>query len=192
MLKTFSGRNASQNEYELRNFIDFLVKNNVKRYLEIGSRHGDTFHEVMRHLPVGSFGCAVDLPGGLWGKKNTEESLALACNDLSDKGYSIMTILGDSSSREIVEAVKVLGDFDAILIDGDHTYTGAKKDWLNYKDLAKYVAFHDIVGTGQKEKVSNRKVEVPILWAELKSQLEFTVEYINSGSTMGIGVCILR
>lgn len=192
MLVTFSGITASQNEFELSSFIAFLVKNKVTRYLEIGSRHGDTFHEVMRHLPEGSFGCAVDLPGGLWGKKGTEGSLSEACIDLSEKGYAITMILGDSGDQEIVKTVRHFGPFDAILIDGDHTYEGVKRDWDNYGDLGKYVAFHDIVGEGQFERVSRQKVQVPKLWAEIKSTNEFTVEYIDHDSKMGIGICVLR
>jgi hypothetical protein len=67
MLVTRSGRPPSQIEAELSGFIGLLQERNVRRYLEIGARHGDTFHEVMRSLPVGSVGVAVDLPGGLWG-----------------------------------------------------------------------------------------------------------------------------
>lgn len=49
-LLTFSGRKASQNSYELTCFVDFLVKHGVKRYLEIGARHGDTFHHYLAHV----------------------------------------------------------------------------------------------------------------------------------------------
>src|SRR5690606_15397754 len=66
MLKTFSGRQASQDEAELTGFLRLLQDRGVRRYLEVGARHGDTFHYLMTGLPVGSVGVAVDLPGALW------------------------------------------------------------------------------------------------------------------------------
>lgn len=151
MLKTFSGRNASQNEFELRGFIQLLQDRGVTRYLEVGARHGDTFHEVMTSLPAGSVGVAVDLPGGLWGKKTTGKSLQEAADDLRIKGYEIHVLLGDSTHSAVIERVAALGRFDAALIDGDHRYEGAKADWFNYGPLAELVAFHDIVGEGQAD-----------------------------------------
>lgn len=191
MLKTFSGRKASQNEFELRSFIDFLKSREVKSYLEIGARHGDTFHEVMLNLPKGSKGVAVDLPGGLWGRHTSKISLKAAVADLRQRGYDIEIILGDSTDTGIIEKVYGNGPYDAMLIDGNHLYDGVKQDFENYSPLAPLVAFHDIVGTGQIEKVNKNPVEVPILWEELKTGsygfVPEYVEFIDKGSLMGIG-----
>lgn len=193
MLITRSGRRASQNEFELNSFIKFLKDKNVKSYLEIGSRDGDTFHEVMINLPADTLGCAVDLPGGLWGKSSSVTSLTEAVQDLSSRGYQAHMILGDSGDPQIIDLIREFGPFDAILIDGDHTYNAVKRDWNNFKDMGKYVAFHDIVGRGQKEKVKNNEVEVPILWSEIKGQYwEKCHEFVDVGSKMGIGVCELQ
>ena len=192
MLKTFSGRNASQNEFELRSFISLLKDRGVKSYLEIGARHGDTFHEVMLNLPEGSYGMAVDLPGALWGKKSSADSLQAAAADLRERGYRIDIIIGDSTASPIIRRVKDKAPFDAALIDGDHTLAGVTKDWVNYQGCAPLIAFHDIVGEGQKEKVYNNKVEVPKFWAGLKSKTTNCTEFIAHGSLMGIGVVQLR
>jgi hypothetical protein len=191
VLKTFSGRNPSQNEFELRSFIKLLQDSGAKSYLEVGARHGDTFHEVMTSLPIGSYGVAVDLPGGLWGTKSSVEALHKVAEDLRARGYQIDVIIGDSTAKPIIERVKSKGPFDAILIDGDHTYKGVKKDWTNYHRLAPLVALHDIVGTGQKEKVHHNPVEVPIFWSELKDKHDNVFEFVDAGSAMGIGVCNL-
>ena len=186
-LVTFSGRKASQNKYELEAFRDFLKAKNVTKYMEIGARHGDSFHFLMSALPVGSIGVAVDLPGALWGNLSSRDALRDAVNDLNAKGYFCQYVFLDSQKPETRKQVMDIAQFDAILIDGDHTLAGVLKDWNNYKDLAKYVAFHDIVGTGQYEKVFKNPVEVPLLWEELKKDYE-TIEFIDTHSKMGIGV----
>lgn len=188
MLNTFSGRPASQNEYELRAFIAVLQAHNVTRYLEIGTRHGDTFHEVMINLPEGSVGIALDLPGGLWGTQKSVVALNSAISDLRVRGYRVQSILGDSKDPHVANLIRDLGPFDAILIDGDHRYAGVKSDWQNYR--APIVAFHDIVGIGQIERVHNNSVEVPILWQEIAAQHDCET-FIAPGSAMGIGVCYL-
>lgn len=189
MLETFSGRRASQNEQELQGFISLLRERGVSRYLEIGARHGDTFHEVMLALPPGSTGVAVDLPGGLWGTWKSREQLQRAVADLNQRGYRCSTLFGDSQTDATKRLITGRGPFDAILIDGDHTLVGVSKDWAHYGQMAPVVAFHDIVGTGQREKVHGREVEVPILWQQLKEQHQ-VAEFIADGSAMGIGVVL--
>lgn len=195
MLTTFSGRRASQNEFELRSMIKFLVDANVKSYLEIGSRHGDTFHEVMINLPVGSRGVAVDLPGGLWGRDDTAKSLFAAADDLRKRGYIIDVILGDSTEKIVIDKVIDKAPFDACLIDGNHVYDGVKADWENYRDTSSIVCFHDTVGEGQSEKRFMNPVEVPRLWAEIKADAKYANrchDFVDYGSKMGIGLCDLR
>lgn len=186
MLNTFSGRRASQDEYELRSLIDLMKCKAVTRYLEIGARHGDTFHEVMINLPAGSFGVAVDLPAGLWGKSGTEKSLKAVIKDLRERGYDVHMVLGDSTSPDIIAAVHSFGEFDAALIDGDHTLKGVTADYNNFGRIAPIVAFHDIVGEGQAEKVYNTAVQVPRFWKSVKD--EKSLEFVAEGSAMGIGV----
>lgn len=183
---TFSGRRASQSEFELCSFTHYLREHEVTRYLEIGARHGDTFHHVMTSLPAGSSGVAVDLPGGLWGASTTEASLARVIEDLRSRGYLVEMIIGDSTAASVVEQVASRGTYDAILIDGDHSYSGVRSDFLNYQHMSDIIAFHDIVGVDQAERVHNNPVEVPQLWSEIKHA--GCTEFVADGSTMGIGV----
>lgn len=192
MLTTFSGRRASQNEYELTAFLDFLRDHNVKTYAEVGAREGDTFHDVVEVLGGSVYALAIDYPGALWGKSTTAVQLERCVQDLRARGYDVEHILGDSKSDAVINFVETRAPFDAILIDGDHTYAGVKADWENYRGLARIVAFHDIVGDGQREKVTNRAVEVPRLWAEIKETgLYETHEFVDEGSAMGIGVAVM-
>lgn len=187
-LQTLSGRNASQDEWELRQFIRLLKDAGVRRYCEIGARHGDTFAEIMRALPKGSFGLAVDLPGALWGTEKSRPWLSRNVALLATEGYDVQTLFADSHTKEAEDAIYGYGHFDAVLIDGDHTYEGVREDWHRYANLAPIVAFHDIVGTDQVEKVGGRPVEVPRLWAEIKAGPIRTRELIANGSKMGIGI----
>lgn len=189
MLKTLSGRKASQNEFELRSFIALINERGVTSYLEIGARHGDTFHEVVSSLPAGSRAVAVDMPGGLWGTTKSRESLKAAVADLCSKGYKASYLFGNSQQDATRRLVVGRGPYDAILIDGDHTLQGVARDWDLYGKMAPIVAFHDIVGTGQAEKVEGNQVEVPILWDRLKLSRDHK-EFVDAGSKMGIGVIL--
>lgn len=187
MLTTFSGRRPSQNEYELREFIALLNREGVTQYCEIGARHGDTFHEIAINLPEKSKVLAFDLPGGLWGTTKSAKHLKLVTKDLRARGYDAAALFGDSQTDASRRLIAARGPWDCILIDGDHTLPGVTADWNNYGDMARMIAFHDIVGEGQAEKVHGNPVEVPILWASLKQKYRH-VEFIAPGSSMGIGV----
>ncbi len=189
-LTTFSGRRPSQNEQELSGFVALLVEHGVRKYLEVGAREGDTVHFVVSNVPSIEYALAIDLPGGLWGKKSTGAQLALASAALKADGRACDYLLADSTTEAAQRVIAEHGPYDAILIDGDHTYEGVKADWEAYGNLAPIVAFHDIVGHDQSEKVSHRAVEVPRLWAEIKASGRKTVEFIAPGSAMGIGVVL--
>jgi predicted O-methyltransferase YrrM len=188
MLQTFSGRRPSQDEGELTGFLRLLQDRGVRRYLEVGARHGDTFHYLMTGLTVGSVGVAVDLPGALWGTDKSRRHLERAVADLKRQGYKASCLFGNSQTEATKRLIVGRGPYDAALLDGDHTYAGVSKDWQLYRNIAPIIAFHDIVGTGQAEKVHGNPVEVPRLWAEIKDSGLETVEFITPGSRMGIGV----
>jgi hypothetical protein len=188
VLRTRSGRNASQRADELLPFIALLKERGVTSYLEIGARHGDTFYHVMRSLPRGSRGLAIDMPGGAWGTIKSVQSLMAAVNDLDACGYEVSTVMASSQLGCTVTQARKLAPFGAILIDGDHRYAGVKSDWELYGQMAPIVAFHDIVGDGQADAAGN-KVEVPRLWSELKAGHK-TIEFVGPDSLMGIGVVL--
>lgn len=190
-----SGRNPSQRYHELRAFMQLLHNKHVSSYLEIGARHGDTFYHVMRSLPLGSVGVAVDFPGGKWGTVKSQQHLIHASVELRQLGYRTDVIFGDSTDPTIIEEVGAHGIFDAVFIDGDHRYGGVKADWINYSPMAHLlVGFHDIDGHGQFERVANPSpVEVPKLWEELKAEYpDRSIEFIDKEHRgMGIGVVMM-
>lgn len=185
MIKGISGERLRQRRDELGRFIDLLREVDVRRYLEVGACHGDTFHEVMTALPAGSFGVAVDMPQGPWGKRESETCLRRAVEDLRARGYDAHVVIGNSQADWVKQIVTTRGPYDAALIDGDHRYAGVKADWESYGPLARIVAFHDIDGDGQRS--GKHEVEVPRLWREIKPAWRHT-EIIGAERGMGIGV----
>lgn len=199
---TFSGRRASQKECEISAFIALLKERKVESYLEIGARHGDTFHRICMEVPTLRWAYAIDLPGGAWGEDNTAPYLERAVEDIrAQGGTEVRAFFGDSQSTEMyrnVEAAQAFDMapflFDAILIDGDHRYEGVKRDFeLWSKKARKLVAFHDIDGHGVVQPNQKLEVEVPRLWSELKPLYQH-FEFIDPDRTrpMGIGVLDLE
>jgi len=169
-----------QHRDELEAFVDVLRLENVQRYLEVGTCNGGTFYRVLRGVPTARCGVAVDLPGAAWGKRNSQRSLLNVIARLKRARIDASVIWGDSKSAEVQKAAAARAPFDAVFIDGDHTYDGVRSDWLAFGPLARIVAFHDIAAVGPR-------LEVPRFWAELKATHRH-VEIIGKEPGMGIGI----
>lgn len=181
------GGRRSQDPGELATLITLFQREQVRAYLEIGARHGDTFWDVMRALPTGARGVAVDLPNGPWGSSGSESSLRETVRLLHAEGYDAHEVLGDSRAPEVLSAVGALGPYDAVFIDGDHRYYPARADWDHYRSMARLVAFHDIVGHRQHDRQGNL-VEIPRLWEDIALLGLRTEVIVSPGSHMGVGV----
>lgn len=182
---TRSGIKPSQHPEELAGLIALLQREGVKSYLEIGARQGDTFYEVMTHLPKGSKGVAVDLPNGPWGYDGTRTHLEDCIAALNEQGYECSALFGDSATLAIQTLVHKRGPYDAVLIDADHRYESVKRDFGNYQQ--RITALHDIDGDGlvYREQV----IGVGRLWGELEGDKhEFSIH--DKQRPMGIGVLI--
>ena len=86
---------------------------------------------------------------------------------------------------------RVVGYFDRqpldlVFIDGDHTYESVRRDYELYAPLVRergMILLHDIV-TGPYEAVG----DAPRFWREVRSELEDTVELVESWSQGGCGI----
>ena len=163
-------------------YLKFLVSK-ATSILEIGSRYGDTLVELAHAMPVKGFVVAVDLPGiQPWGYPDSENSLRENMNRLEEEGYVTRLIWGDSTNPMVIKAVRSLGNFDLVFIDGDHRYAGVKNDWENYGYLGKTVVFHDIIKHPDGAK---NAPEVWKLWQEIEGN---KAEFIGEASLMGLGI----
>jgi hypothetical protein len=181
----------AQDEGEFQRFLDLIRAEKVQSYLEIGARHGGSFNAVMRSLPPGSVGIAVDLPGVSWGRGDSEIVLRRVILDLYRDGYRAKLVVGSSQDPAIIEAVAQHAPFGSIFIDGDHSYEGVRSDWINYGKLARIVALHDIAGDNVVTKRTPIPVEVPRLWREISSEgLGMVHELVTDPRHWGIGVIV--
>lgn len=190
-MQTLSGIRACQRADELLPFCKLMAARGVRRYLEIGARHGDTLYEVARHVESTELLVAVDLPGAVWGGPDSEENLHRACSEVAKLGKKVAAILGSSADPTTSQRVFTLSpEWDATLIDGDHRYDAAMADFDRYGIASRMIAFHDIVGEGQRHG-PGINIEVPRVWRALKKRYHrdatFT-EFVGRGSKMGIGV----
>jgi len=176
-----------QHEGELAGLLALLTERRVRSYLEIGARYGGSFEQVMMTLPVGSTGLCVDFPGGNFGDDGSTAILLEALKRVRRSGRDANCIFGPSAAPEVVERVKRLAPFDAVLIDGDHRYEAVKRDFELYAPLARIVILHDIAAPSHVASRTGVPVEVPRLWAEVKDNYP-SIEITDPGTLMGIGV----
>ena len=179
---------AAQDATELALLIDLFRHEQVRSYLEIGSRYGGSLWKIARSMPTGSRIVAVDMPAGFGGRPDGKEVLDACIKELVRLGYDASVVWGNSTHRDVIAQVAPLAPFDAAFLDGDHTLDAVTADWNNYGGMAQIVAFHDIAW--QRPKGWGGKViAVPQLWESLKSSYrhqEFRTH--PSGKDNGIGV----
>lgn len=158
----------------------------IKTYLEIGCRWGGTFVLTMEYLSrvqkdQDITGVAVDI---------IDSPVLEYCKQ--NAGASFMKC--DSSSPEFKNYLTDK-QFDLVLIDGDHSYTGVVADFQLIRDKAGIVVFHDIFSSVCPGVVQ--------CWQEVKQMTdiydfhEFVDQYDEvvraTGCTyLGIGVAVKR
>ena len=182
----WSGQPWPQYLDEVEEFAALLNREGVKSYLEVGCRYGDTVHFVGMALPEGSRIVATDFPAHKNGKqspRHTDSAVYLqrAVADLAAQVRPATMILGDSHSADTVAKVQALAPFDAVLIDGDHTFGGVSADWRNYGPMGRLVAFHDLMGD-KSASIGPRR-----LFDELKATHRHEVISVDPESR-GIGI----
>ena len=164
-------RRALQDPAELAQFLKLLRGENIRSYLEIGSKFGGSLWQVATVMPKGSRIVSVDLPHGDLSFKESQPHLEACVKRLrKEMGFDAYLFLGDSTDPEIIRKVTELGPYDACLIDANHTAPYVRADWKNYGPLARIVAFHDIGWVAEGRVTKKYPIDVPQLWSELKPQ----------------------
>jgi predicted O-methyltransferase YrrM len=157
--------------------------------LELGTARGGTLFLLCHVARDDATLISVDLPGGEFGG-GYSAALAPLLASFATKQQCVELIRGDSHSEETSARVTQLlagSEVDFLLIDGDHTYKGVRRDFETYTPLVRrdgWIALHDIV-PGRPDLVGG----VPEFWSELKAArpVRELVEDWNQGA-YGIGL----
>jgi len=183
--------NKAQRADELRDFLDLIQAEGVRRYLEVGVQRGLTFLSVGLTLAPGAQMVGVDLPGAAWGVKDGTgpAQIEAACARLRARGQSVEMIWGDSRAPEVVAAAAARAPYDLAFIDADHSLEGVTADAEAYGLMARMVAFHDIDTPAKRGITAERlaRYGVHTLWARLRREFRHR-EIIGAQRGMGIGV----
>lgn len=158
---------------QLSPYLKQLSKYRINSYLEIGCRWGGTFiitRETLRKYNRRVDGFACDM-------------MPISKILKEYKTYNDFTYFQSFSSK--LSRKMINQNVDLILIDGDHSYEGLKRDFELCKQFnPKYVSFHDICSDSCEGVVK--------FWNEIKGRYkhyEFTDQYDSvKGTFLGIGL----
>lgn len=177
----------NQHPEELATFVKLLRRENVRSYLEIGSKWGNSLWNVGQALEVPSLLVCVDMPRGTKDWSETQASLQMCASYLQQMGHRVVLLWGNSQDEAVVKQVKLFGRFDAVLIDADHRLPGVTRDWENYGPLARLVCFHDISAKVPMPP-GKTPIDVPLLWGQLKKAHKHIEIRRDPHKANGIGV----
>lgn len=161
------------------------------RYLEVGARYGGSLFVLAQAIQPGGDLVVIDMPGGPWGRGNSEPVLEVVLGMLRVQNYNASIYWGNSTGRVAIDFVDdLLPDNDFVcLIDGDHAYEGVRADWENHGKRAKMCAFHDIAND-HSPGPNPQPMGVKKFYNELIETGEITqhAELVSKNSKFGIGV----
>ncbi len=181
---------TQQIKTEIFTLLKILQKRKPKRILEIGTAGGGSLILISKVSTKDSTIISVDLPGGIHGggypawKKVLYKSCCLPTQNL----HLIRANSHEISTFNIVKNLLNGYKLDFLLIDGDHTYKGVKRDFELYRTLIDdegIIAFHDIV-----EHPAELNCDVFKFWREIKEDYKYQ-EIIDSKDQKWAGFGLL-
>ena len=175
---------------EIVELLEILAGEPPQSVLEIGTARGGTLCLLTRVAAPDALVISVDLPEGPFGGGYPEWKSPLY-RSFAGPGQRVELIRGDSGTPETRDRVeRLLGErgLDFLLIDGDHSSRGVRRDFETYAPLVRpggLVAFHD-VSPGPAERVGG----VPEFWRQIREYHRHR-EIAAPGDQEGFGLGVL-
>jgi predicted O-methyltransferase YrrM len=190
-------KNATQKITELSPLISLLKRRRLRSIVEIGTARGGTLYVWCKVAEHDALIVSIDLPGGPFGGGYTVKEMK-TFRRYKRKHQKLFFLRLDSHKHSTVSELrqKLQGqEIDLLFIDGDHTYSGVKRDFQLYAPLVKrngLIVFHDIL---YHPKIPQCKVNK--FWNELKRRFPYKEfkkpkEKWGWGQWGGIGVLYYR
>lgn len=178
-----------QNRSELQRFMARVGSVRPRTIVEIGTARGGTLFLLSCVADPSARIVSVDLPAGPYGGGYPSWK-GLLYRRLVGREQRLHLVRGNSHHESTLQATMRALDgaqVDVLFIDGDHTYEGAKEDFLRYRRLVRpggLIAFHDIL-----ESKLDKDITVAPLWKEIAAEFE-AEEIVDSyeQGQFGIGV----
>jgi predicted O-methyltransferase YrrM len=167
--KAFTVFPAVQNPTELRVFLDEVAARRPHITVEIGTAGGGMLYCLSQLAAPDALLVSIDVPGGPYGEGQDDEECRLFATFVG-AGQTLEFIRDRSFHYSTkLDLAKLLGGrkVDLLLIDGDHSYAGAKSDFEMYREfvaIGGLIAFHDI---SMFPDTWGRGFDVGVLWREL-------------------------
>jgi predicted O-methyltransferase YrrM len=164
---------AAQKVTELSPLISLLKRRKLRTLVEIGTAKGGTLYAWCKIAEPDATIVSIDLPGGPFGGGYTLKEKK-TIRRYKRKYQKIYFLRKDSSKKTTIHALKTAlrgSPVDFLFIDGDHRYTGVKKDFILYSPMVKengLIVVHDIL---HHPKVPQCRVDR--LWGILKKSYRF-------------------
>lgn len=176
---------------EFVGMVAWAMQQKPANILEIGTAKGATLLAWCRMATNKVI--SVDLPGGVHGGGYPAVKQRLYHHFVAGRpGTKLCCIQDDSHAEATRRKAEVFleGDrLDILFIDGDHTYSGVKRDFELWSPLVRpggYVIFHDIL-----PHKALHDCEVDKLWSELKQNHTWQ-EFVEDPAQGWAGIGVLQ
>jgi predicted O-methyltransferase YrrM len=179
-------KGATQKITELSPLLSLLKRRKLRTVVEIGTAGGGTLYAWCKIAEPGALIVSIDLPHGPFGGGYTLKDIK-RFRRYKRKDQKLYFLRKDSHRQETKRKLIEILDgrkIDFLFIDGDHRYTGVRRDFQLYSPIVKengLIVFHDILF---HPRIPECKVDK--FWNEVKNRFKYK-EFIDREDDRGWG-----